>query len=74
VKGLPANMQESRLRQMFADFGTVTDCKLKYTDDGRFRRFAFVGFDNEHDANNARIHFNQTFINASRIQVRTYLW
>uniref|UniRef100_A0A914W1V9 RRM domain-containing protein n=1 Tax=Plectus sambesii TaxID=2011161 RepID=A0A914W1V9_9BILA len=69
VKGLPATMTEPKLRAMFSERGTVTDCQLKYTREGKFRRFAFVGFDNERDAEDARHHLDRTFINASRIEV-----
>lgn len=72
VKGLPATMTEQKLRAIFSERGTVTDCQLKYTREGKFRRFAFVGFDNERDAEDARQHLNRTFVNASRIEARLF--
>ncbi|KAF3850875.1 hypothetical protein F7725_012647 [Dissostichus mawsoni] len=42
IKNLPNGMKEERFRSMFAAFGTVTDCSLKFTKDGKFRKFGFV--------------------------------
>uniref|UniRef100_A0A7N9B1F4 Probable RNA-binding protein 19 n=1 Tax=Mastacembelus armatus TaxID=205130 RepID=A0A7N9B1F4_9TELE len=69
VKNLPNGMKEERFRSMFAAFGTVTDCSLKFTKDGRFRKFGFVGFKAEEDANRALKHFNKSFVDTSRVTV-----
>lgn len=54
---------------MFAAFGTVTDCTLKFTKDGKFRKFGFVGFKSEEDANTALKHFDKSFVDTSRVTV-----
>ncbi|XP_034398183.1 probable RNA-binding protein 19 isoform X1 [Cyclopterus lumpus] len=69
VKNLPDGMKEERFRSMFAAFGTVTDCSLKFTKDGKFRKFGFVGFKAEDDANGALKHFNKSFVDTSRVTV-----
>ncbi|XP_032373118.1 putative RNA-binding protein 19 isoform X1 [Etheostoma spectabile] len=69
VKNLPNGMKEERFRSMFAAFGTVTDCSLKFTKDGKFRKFGFVGFKVEEDANKALKHFNKSFVDTSRVTV-----
>ncbi|KAF7661994.1 hypothetical protein LDENG_00248920 [Lucifuga dentata] len=69
VKNLPNGMKEERFRTMFAAFGTVTDCSLKFTKDGKFRKFGFVGFKTEEDANKALKHFNKSFVDTSRVTV-----
>ncbi|XP_061529313.1 probable RNA-binding protein 19 [Phycodurus eques] len=69
VKNLPNGMKEERFRGMFAAFGTVTDCTLKFTKDGKFRKFGFVGFKSEEDANTALKHFNKSFVDTSRVTV-----
>uniref|UniRef100_A0A671YBV9 Probable RNA-binding protein 19 n=1 Tax=Sparus aurata TaxID=8175 RepID=A0A671YBV9_SPAAU len=69
VKNLPNGMKEERFRSMFAAFGTVTDCSLKFTKDGKFRKFGFVGFKAEDDANRALKHFNKSFVDTSRVTV-----
>ncbi|XP_033978279.1 probable RNA-binding protein 19 [Trematomus bernacchii] len=69
IKNLPNGMKEERFRSMFAAFGTVTDCSLKFTKDGKFRKFGFVGFKAEEDANNALKHFNKSFVDTSRVTV-----
>ncbi|XP_074494180.1 putative RNA-binding protein 19 isoform X2 [Sebastes fasciatus] len=69
VKNLPNGMKDERFRSMFADFGTVTDCSLKFTKDGKFRKFGFVGFKAEEDADKALKHFNKSFVDTSRVTV-----
>ncbi|XP_068616888.1 probable RNA-binding protein 19 [Brachionichthys hirsutus] len=69
VKNLPNGMKEERFRSMFAAFGTVTDCALKFTKGGKFRKFAFVGFKTEDEANRALKHFNKSFVDTSRVTV-----
>uniref|UniRef100_A0A1I7YW15 RNA-binding protein 19 n=1 Tax=Steinernema glaseri TaxID=37863 RepID=A0A1I7YW15_9BILA len=69
VKGLPNSTTEDKLRKHFAGYGTITDCQLKYTRDGVFRRFAFVGFDSEDSAAKAANYFNNTYIGTTRIAV-----
>ncbi|XP_056274679.1 probable RNA-binding protein 19 [Pseudoliparis swirei] len=71
VKNLPDGMKEERFRSMFAAFGTVTDCSLKFTKDGKFRKFGFVGFKAEDDADGAQKHFNKSFVDTSRVTVET---
>ncbi|XP_053353543.1 probable RNA-binding protein 19 [Clarias gariepinus] len=69
VKNLPNGMKDERFRKMFAAFGTLTDCGLKFTKDGKFRKFGFVGFKCEEDALNALKHFNKSFVDTSRVTV-----
>ncbi|EJD76605.1 RNA recognition domain-containing protein [Loa loa] len=69
VKGLPSNCTEEKLRDHFGSFGTITDCSLKYTIDGKFRRFAFVGFETDGNAQKARENLHNTFMGASRLTV-----
>lgn len=62
-------MKEERFRQLFSAFGTLTDCSLKFTKDGKFRKFGFIGFKSEEEAQTALNHFNKSFIDTSRITV-----
>ena len=66
-------MKEERFRTLFGAFGTLTDCSLKFTEDGKFRKFGFVGFKTEDDANKALKHFNKSFVDTSRVTVRNRL-
>jgi RNA recognition motif-containing protein len=70
VKNLPKKITDTELRAHFASHGQVTDCCLKYTPDGRFRQFAFVGYANETDAMNAKQFYDRTFIGSNRLEVR----
>jgi multiple RNA-binding domain-containing protein 1 len=47
----------------------VTDVQLKYTKDGKFRHFGFVGFKTEEEAQKVQKYFNGTFIGASKVSV-----
>uniref|UniRef100_A0A8C9C5G6 RNA binding motif protein 19 n=1 Tax=Phocoena sinus TaxID=42100 RepID=A0A8C9C5G6_PHOSS len=58
-----------RFRQLFTAFGTLTDCSLKFTKGGKFRKFGFIGFKSEEEAQTALNHFNKSFIDMSRITV-----
>nr|XP_060641431.1 probable RNA-binding protein 19 isoform X2 [Anolis sagrei ordinatus] len=69
VKNLPNGIKEDRFRGLFAAFGTLTDCALKFTKDGKFRKFGFIGFKSEEDAKAALTHFNKSFIDTARVSV-----
>ncbi|XP_064424330.1 probable RNA-binding protein 19 isoform X2 [Latimeria chalumnae] len=69
VKNLPNGMKEDRFRKLFSAFGTLTDCSLKFTKDGKFRKFGFVGFKSEQEAETALKHFNKSFIDTARVTV-----
>jgi multiple RNA-binding domain-containing protein 1 len=58
-----------KLHEIFSEKGIVTDVQLKYTKDGKFRHFGFVGFKAEEEAQNAVEYFNNSCIKASRIKV-----
>uniref|UniRef100_A0A4W3HSY9 RNA binding motif protein 19 n=1 Tax=Callorhinchus milii TaxID=7868 RepID=A0A4W3HSY9_CALMI len=62
-------MKEERFKGLFAAFGTLTDCILKFTKDGKFRKFGFVGFKSEEEAQAAFKHFNKSYIDTTRIIV-----
>ncbi|XP_061189659.1 probable RNA-binding protein 19 isoform X2 [Saccostrea echinata] len=69
VKNLPKKIKEERVRSIFGAVGTLTDCSLKFTKDGVFRNFAFIGYSSEAEADQAVKQLNKTFIDASRISV-----
>lgn len=69
VKNLPKNIKEEKFRSLFASKGEITDLRLCKTKDGVFRRFGFVGFKTEEQAENAMQFFNNSFIDTSKIQI-----
>ncbi|EDV51227.1 probable RNA-binding protein 19 [Drosophila erecta] len=71
VKQLPKHITEDKLRQIFGAQGTITDLQLKYTPDGKFRQFCFVGFSTEEEAQSAIRHFDNTCIQTSRVRVES---
>ncbi|KAB0792737.1 hypothetical protein PPYR_14696 [Photinus pyralis] len=69
IKNLPKKITEDKIRELFGVIGTVTDVQLKYTEEGKFRQFAFIGYHTENEANEAIKQFNNTHIKTHRIQV-----
>ncbi|XP_066272477.1 probable RNA-binding protein 19 isoform X1 [Branchiostoma lanceolatum] len=69
VKNLPPSITKHKFQSMFEAIGTVTDCKLKYSKNGQFRHFGFVGFRSHQEAEKAVQQFHNSFLNAVRIQV-----
>lgn len=69
VKNLPKTITEDKLREIFSEKGVITDVQLKYTKTGKFRHFAFIGFQNEEEAKAALDYFDNTFVHSLRIQV-----
>ncbi|XP_058812393.1 probable RNA-binding protein 19 [Topomyia yanbarensis] len=69
VKNIPNGITESKLRDHFSRCGIVTDVQLKYTPEGKFRNFGFIGFESEQQATQAIQHFNNTFLRTSKIAV-----
>lgn len=69
VKNLPKNIKEERMNEIFSEMGQITDLQLKYTKRGVFRRFAFVGYKTQTEAQRALKHFNNSFVDTSKIQV-----
>lgn len=69
VKNLPKHLKEVDLANHFATKGgTVTDAKIMFKNE-RSRKFGFVGFKNEEQAEAAQKYFNKTFLHTSRIEV-----
>ncbi|PAV58162.1 hypothetical protein WR25_11780 isoform B [Diploscapter pachys] len=73
VKNLPSNTTEASLRKAFNKFGSLSDVSLKYTKEGKFRKFAFVGFLDEETAVQAKQHMHSSFIGTARITVEECL-
>lgn len=69
VKNLPKSVTESKLKELFSEKGFVTDVQLKYTKDGTFRHFGFIGFKTEEEALKAKEYFDKTCIDTCRISV-----
>ncbi|ORX98262.1 RNA-binding domain-containing protein [Basidiobolus meristosporus CBS 931.73] len=73
VKNLPKHLNEDRFKEHFSTQGEVTDVKLIRTAQGQSRRFGYVGFRTEKEAKAAVRHFNNTFIDTSKIVVEKAL-
>ncbi|XP_072949367.1 probable RNA-binding protein 19 [Epargyreus clarus] len=69
VKNLPNKVTVEKLKDIFSEKGEITDVQLKYTKDGKFRNFGFVGFRSEEQAAAAKEYFDGTCINSMKISV-----
>ncbi|KAK9296463.1 hypothetical protein QLX08_009519 [Tetragonisca angustula] len=69
VKNLPKNITDKRLKELFSHKGLITDVQLKYTKDGKFRRFAFIGFKTEEQAVAAKEYFDKTCLDTCKISI-----
>ena len=64
-------MNEDKLKEKFSEFGRITDIQLKFTRDGKFRKFVFIGFETLDEANNAIGALHKSYIGTNQIQVET---
>nr|CDI56454.1 probable RNA-binding protein [Melanopsichium pennsylvanicum 4] len=69
VRGLPSYLTDARLREHFSRKGAVTDVKLMRRPDGTSRKFGFVGYRSDEEAQKALDYFNRTFIDTARITI-----
>uniref|UniRef100_A0A182WMG4 RRM domain-containing protein n=1 Tax=Anopheles minimus TaxID=112268 RepID=A0A182WMG4_9DIPT len=69
IKNIPNGFDEAKLRNHFSTCGIITDVQLKYTPEGKFRNFGFIGFESEEHGEKAIKHFNNSFIRTSKITV-----
>jgi len=78
IKNLPSYLTPDALRKHFTGQAsknvssktfTLTDAKVAYKPDGTSRRFGFVGFKTENEAEEAKQWFDKSFIDSMRISV-----
>ncbi|XP_065213058.1 probable RNA-binding protein 19 [Planococcus citri] len=70
VKNLHSSVTEKKLKGKFSEKGVVTDVQLKYTKDGKFRHFGFVGYQTREEAEAAVEYFDKSYFNSLRITVQ----
>ncbi|ODQ80141.1 hypothetical protein BABINDRAFT_13038 [Babjeviella inositovora NRRL Y-12698] len=73
VKGLPQYFSEEDLKKHFSKQGVVTDVKLMKKRNGESRRFAFIGYLKQEDAEKAAKYFDKTFVDTAKIDVELAL-
>lgn len=73
IKNLPSYITPARLQDHFESEkgpgGVLTDVKVALKPDGTSRRFGFVGYKTEKQANTAKEWFDRTFIDSTRISI-----
>ncbi|KAL5520301.1 hypothetical protein ACEPAG_9515 [Sanghuangporus baumii] len=74
IKNLPSYVTPERLKEHFLQKdgpgGTLTDVKVAQKSDGTSRRFGFVGFKTDDEAQKAQKWFDRTFFGMTRINVQ----
>ena len=74
IKNLPSYITPAHLKdhlsQRDGPGGTLTDVKVAQKQDGTSRRFAFVGYKSNEEAEKAQKWFDRTFIDTTRINVQ----
>uniref|UniRef100_A0A182N0M2 RRM domain-containing protein n=1 Tax=Anopheles dirus TaxID=7168 RepID=A0A182N0M2_9DIPT len=70
IKNIPNGFDEAKVRNHFSTCGVITDVQLKYTPEGKFRNFGFIGYESGEQAEKAIKHFNNSFIRTSKITVQ----
>ncbi|EPX72304.1 RNA-binding protein Mrd1 [Schizosaccharomyces octosporus yFS286] len=77
VKNLPSYYEKEQLSKYLKSQSNldveITDVSVAKTKDGVSRRFAFIGFKNEQDAEKTVRYLDRSFIDSSRVQVRVAL-
>ncbi|MES1916150.1 MAG: hypothetical protein MHM6MM_007998, partial [Cercozoa sp. M6MM] len=68
VQNLPKHADERQLREHFSQLGEVTDARV-VRKNGVSRRFGFIGYPSIEAATKARKHFNNTFMDTSKLRV-----
>ena len=69
LKNLPPAADERRIRERFAQFGLVTDCRLLFTKEGRSRQIAFLGFRSADEAAKCVKGSHRTFFDTYKLNV-----
>lgn len=70
VGNLPYNVTSDGLRDLFAEFGEITEANIIiFKDSGRSRGFGFVEFVNESDATNAVSQMDQKEVGGRKLVV-----
>lgn len=71
VKNIPKEITEKELSAHFSKKGAITDVKIMKKENGQSRRFAFLGFKSDSEANETIKYFNDTFLWTCKILVES---
>lgn len=70
IQNVPEYVTSDRLKEHFSKFGQITDACIIKTKAGKSRRFGFVGYRTEDQAQEALKYFNQSFFDTCRLSVK----
>lgn len=71
VGGLEEQVDDSRLRRLFGEFGSISETRVVIGDDGRCRGFAYVTFDDDLSAAKARVALDGKELDGRTLRVAT---
>jgi multiple RNA-binding domain-containing protein 1 len=71
VKNIPKEITEKELQVHFSKKGVTTDVKIMKKENGQSRKFSFIGFKNDSEANETVKYFNNTFLWTCKIIVES---
>ena len=69
VKNIGKTTTEKQLRDLFGSKGEVTDVRILKTKSGNSRQFAFIGYRNQEQCQEAQKYFDKTYIQTSKMSV-----
>ncbi|XP_063698935.1 squamous cell carcinoma antigen recognized by T-cells 3 [Culicoides brevitarsis] len=69
VRGLPFEMTQEQVHELFAKYGKLKDVRLVVHKSGKSKGFAYVEFENKNDASNAILKLDQTDLQGFKLQV-----
>ena len=72
VKNIDKDVKQGDLFSLFSEFGAIQSCKLESYPDGSSRGFAYIQFEKEEDATNAKTKMNGHEINGKKLEVNIF--
>ncbi|GAB2257698.1 hypothetical protein Droror1_Dr00013858 [Drosera rotundifolia] len=73
VKNLCDSIDDSKLQEIFGEYGNISSCKVATTDDGKSRGFGFIQFISEEFSNAAIENLNGVTIGGKEIYVAKFV-
>ena len=72
VKNLPADFKSKNLHELFAAYGDIFSCKVKYTGTGICKGYGYVQYDNKESAQKALAELNGKDIKGAKVEVSPF--
>ncbi|XP_073006425.1 polyadenylate-binding protein 7-like [Typha latifolia] len=73
VKNLSSSTDDTRLQEIFSEYGTILSCKVSRDTDGKNRGYGFVQYDSQESAISAITKLNNSFHDGKQIYVAKFI-